>query len=120
MHGPAPVSRRMARALGRGVAALGQEALDDAVFQRMERDDRKAAAGAQHALGRFEAALEFAQFVIHIDAQRLEGARGRMDRLARRGRAHRLDTISASAAVRSIGRAATMARAMRRECRSSP
>ena len=42
----------------------------------MERHDRQAAAGGQHLLGSGEAALEFAQFVVHRDAQRLEGARG--------------------------------------------
>ena len=44
----------------------------------------------QHAFGRFETALEFAQFVVHIDAQRLEGARGGMDRMAGGRRAKRL------------------------------
>ncbi len=68
----------------------GQEALDDTVFQRMEGDDRQASAGAQHALGGFEPAFQFAQLVIHIDAQRLKGARRRMDRMAGGRRAHRL------------------------------
>ncbi len=71
---------------------------------------------SQHAFGRFEAALEFAQLVVHMDAQRLEGAGGGMDRLARGGGAERVARRSpASSPVRAIGRAATMARAMRRE-----
>ncbi len=39
---------------------------------------------------RFQAAFQFAQLVIHMDAQRLEGAGGGMDGMAQRGGALRV------------------------------
>ena len=68
--------RRMTRRAGRAAGAGAHEFLDRAVFQRMERDDGQPAARRQHLLGGGEAALELAQFVVHGDAQRLEGAGG--------------------------------------------
>ena len=56
---------RMARGARRRVAALGEELLDDAVFQRMERHDGQPAPRLQNLLGGRQPALEFAQFVIH-------------------------------------------------------
>ena len=47
----APDVGRMARAAARFADAIGEEALDDAVFQRMERDDDQPAARLEHALG---------------------------------------------------------------------
>ena len=44
----------------------------------MERDDGKPAARLQYALGRGEALHQLAQFVVDVDSQRLEDARGRM------------------------------------------
>ena len=70
--------RQVARACHRA-GAVGDEALDDAVFQRMERDDDQPAAGLQDALGRKQRARQFAEFVIDEDAQRLEHAGSGMD-----------------------------------------
>ena len=87
--------RRVARAARRFAGALGEKAFDDAVLQRMEGNHRKPAKWRKRALGRFETAFEFAQFVIHVNAQRLESARGRMDRLAARsGAQHAFDDFS--------------------------
>ena len=69
----------MARAAAGAARALGEEALDDAVFQRMEGDDGEPPLRFQHAFGGFKPAFEFAQLVVHSDAQRLEGARRGMD-----------------------------------------
>ena len=45
---------------------------DQTVFQRMERDHGEASAGLQYALRGGETAFEFAEFVVHVNAQRLE------------------------------------------------
>ena len=68
----------MARA-GARIAALGEERFDDAVFQRMERHHHQPPAGLEHALGRRERGGQFAELVVHENAQRLERARRRMN-----------------------------------------
>ena len=71
--------RAWTRAAAGAAGAFGQEVLDDAVFQRMERHDGETAFGLKHAFGGIESALEFAKLIVHGDAQRLEGARRGMD-----------------------------------------
>src|SRR3546814_17684326 len=61
-------------------AALAQELLHDAIFQRVEGDHGEPAAGAEQRLGGRKAALQLAQLVVHVDAQGLEGARRGVDR----------------------------------------
>jgi hypothetical protein len=58
--------------------ARGKKSLHDAVFQRMEGDGDEAPTGLQATLGRAQAARQLAEFVVHLDAQRLEGARCRV------------------------------------------
>ena len=83
--GSACASGCMARA-ARYARALLQEALDDAVLQRMEGDDDEPAALAQHRLGRGERLRQLLELAVDEDAERLEGARRRMD-ARRAGRA---------------------------------
>ena len=73
--------------------AVGDEALDDAVLERMEGDDGEPAAWLQHALGGEQCAGELAELVIDEDAQRLEDAGGRMDLVLRVAADMRLDRI---------------------------
>ena len=68
----------MPRSLPFSVCAPPEEALDDAVLQRMKGDDRKPPAGLQHALGGGEALHQLAQLVVDVDPQRLEDTRRRM------------------------------------------
>ena len=70
--------RLMPRAAA-AVRAIGEERLDDAVFQRMERHDDEPAAGLEHALGGEQRLLQFVELFVDEDAQRLERARRRMD-----------------------------------------
>ena len=89
----------------------------------MERDDGETAVLAQQLLRRFQAALELAELVVDRDAQRLEGARRGIDAVLGAAVPMARRTISARCTVRVMGarsRARTMARAMRREWRSSP
>ena len=77
--------------------------------------------GASRLTACGSAASSFLEFAVDVDADRLEGARRRM--LARFARRHCAATMPASCRVVAIGvsaRAATMARAMRRENFSSP
>jgi hypothetical protein len=71
--------RRVARPARRAARALGQEILDDAVFQRMEGHHRQATARLQHPLGGHETGLQLIQLGVDRDAQSLERAGGRMD-----------------------------------------
>ncbi len=66
----------MARSRRGGAAALPQEALDPGVFERMEGHHGEPAARHQHPLGRGQTAIQFAQFVVDRDAQRLKRAGG--------------------------------------------
>ena len=72
----------MARARRQRPAALFQEALDDAVLEAVEGDDRQPAAGAKHALGGAQALLELVELGVQMDADRLEGAGGGVALLA--------------------------------------
>src|SRR5690606_36177029 len=78
-------------------AARAQETLDDAILQTVERDDREAAAGPQHSLGRVQPALQRVQFAIQMDTNGLKGARRRVrlvaGPLAKRAM-HRADQIA--------------------------
>jgi hypothetical protein len=69
----------VARTARRPTRALGQERLDDAVFQRVEGDDHQPTARLQHALGGVKTGFQLAQLVIDRDAQTLERAGGGMD-----------------------------------------
>ena len=69
----------MTGGLGRSTAARGEELFDDTVFQGMERDHGEASARPEDSLGGMERLDEFAQFVVHGDAQPLERPGGRMD-----------------------------------------
>ena len=62
------------------VARLAEhESLHDPVLERVERDDRETAAGAQERERGHKTALEVRELVVHRDAQRLEDARRRID-----------------------------------------
>ena len=115
--------RGVAAAARRGAGAELEEALDDAVLERVEGHDREPAAGRERRLGGGEAAGELAELVVDRDAQRLEAA-GRGDAAGRAScRGSRRSIRPASCSVVAKGarrRSATMARAMRREARSSP
>src|SRR5690606_32819771 len=54
-------------------------ALDDAVLERMEADDREPAAGREELLGLLERGLERFELPIHGDPDRLRDAGGRMN-----------------------------------------
>ena len=71
----------VAAAAGGGAGAELEEALDDAVLERVEGDDGEPAARRERTLGGGEAAGELAELVVDRDAQRLEAA-GRGVRLA--------------------------------------
>ncbi len=60
-------------------AAAVEEALDDAVFERMERDDHQPSPGLQNTFRGVQRLHQLVQLAVHMDAQRLEGARGGMD-----------------------------------------
>ncbi len=112
----------MARAAGLA-RTVGDEALDDAVLQRMEGDDGEPAARLQRALGRKQRAREFAEFVVDEDAQRLEDARRRMDPVLRIAADSVLDRLGeiARACRTAVSRGASRScGAMRPACRSSP
>src|SRR5581483_11808807 len=98
--------RRMTRA-GAALAARRQERFDDAVLERMKRHRHQPAAGAQDALCGRQRARELAELVVDEDAQRLEGARRRMDvagaRTHRRG-----DDVGEPAGRRDRGFAARL------------
>src|SRR5512142_856962 len=70
--------RRDDRPLGdHGQCALGgpllEEMFDDAVFERMERDDGDAATGLERAHQRGQRRFEIPELVVRGDAKRLEG-----------------------------------------------
>src|SRR3954468_116813 len=90
---------------------LAQAALDDAVLQRVERDDAQAAARAQAVGHLVEQSLDLRQLLVHGDAQRLEGARRRVlvplvaGHGARDDRAERAGGIQLTAVARLDDRA---------------
>src|SRR5688572_28510751 len=59
---------------GRRLRLRRDEALHDAVFQRMEADHREPAAGLEPGAGGVEAALEVLELAVDEDADRLEAA----------------------------------------------
>ncbi len=69
---------------------FGEERLDDAIFQRVKRNNDQPSAGLQDPFRRRQGSGEFGQFLIDEDSQRLERARRRMNR-ARLGAHHTLD-----------------------------
>ena len=73
--------------------AVGDEALDDAVLERMEGDDGEPAARLQRPLGGKQRTGELAELIIDEDAQRLEDAGGRVDLVLRIAADMRLDGI---------------------------
>ena len=70
--------RRMARGAALAARALGEEILDDAVFERMEGHRDQPPAGAQDGFGRRQPGDQLAQLVIDEQPQRLKAARRRM------------------------------------------
>ena len=88
--GPVLASGTWREAEGSRAGAVDEEALDDAVFERMEGDDNQPPAGNQQALRCMQGGDQFLEFAVHMDAQRLEGARGGMDAVLRALAAHRL------------------------------
>src|SRR5659263_279901 len=66
----------MARGARRRRAAAGEEALGDAVFQRMESDNGQTAARPEQPLGGGEAVGQLVKLVVEIEAKALEGAGG--------------------------------------------
>ena len=68
--------RQMPRTGGRLAAAFPQEALHDAVFKAVKRDDSKAPARLEHTLCGFEPVFKLTQFSIDVDADGLKSARG--------------------------------------------
>ena len=76
--------------------------------------------GRKHLLGGRQPALELVQFLVHMDADRLEGPGRRILLHARDGGRAPCARPRPAAPVRSIGRAATIARATRRDLGSSP
>ena len=85
------------REVGRARAALllaAQELLDEPVLERVERDHAEPPAGAQHLERRRQRALDGAELVVHLDAERLEDALRRMALAeARRRRNRGLDHL---------------------------
>ena len=98
--------------------------LDLAVLEAVEGDHGEAAAGREaRARVRSRAGSEPVELAVHADAQGLEGARGGVEARAARaaGRAaHDLGELARGRDAALAGARATMARAMRREARSSP
>ena len=120
-RGPASATAgRWREPAGSDAAARLEEALHDPVLEAVEGDHGEPAAGREHLLGGGEPALELGQLLVDVDAQRLEGPRRRILLHVRLVSPSALRTISASWPVRSIGRAATIARAIRRDLGSSP
>src|SRR5690606_17662740 len=81
-EGLPPCLGQMPRA-GRRLAAIGDEALYDPILKRMERHHCQTAAWLQHAFGPKQRPGQLAEFVIDVDAQRLEYPRGWMDTVPR-------------------------------------
>ena len=122
--GPVHGIRHVARGRGSLPPRVGEEALDDAVLERMEGDDHQPPAGRQQALRCMQRLDQFLEFAVHMDAQRLEGARGGMDAVLAALAARALSTashqIQRGGDRRFSCALATMARAMARERGSSP
>ncbi len=114
--------RQMPRA-GSFAGAIGKEALDDPVFERMKGDDDETAARLQRSLCRKQSLGEFAEFIIDEDTQRLKTRRGGMNLVLGLARRDDFDETARSRVAVSNGfsmRRFSMARAMRPACFSSP
>ena len=100
------------------------EALDDAVLERMEADDDEPSALGEQRDALREAALERAELVVERDANRLEGARRRVNartsRLPAGVRRDEARELRASSCSGSVARARTIAAAICRARGSSP
>ncbi len=68
----------MARRLPESTATGAHKFFNEAIFQRVESDADQLAAGGKHGFCGFEAGFDLLEFVIHMDAQRLETARRRI------------------------------------------
>ena len=111
------------RELGRADAAagaVGEEALDPAVLERVERDRGEAAAGREHLPGLGQRRVDRVELAVDGDPDRLEGALGGVAAAEPRRRRQPGRTASTSSAVVSSGRRATISRAIERAWRSSP
>ena len=86
---PQAQTREVGRA-GAAVLAVAQEALDDPVLERVERDHREPAVRPQHLERRGQRALERAELVVDLDPQRLEDALGGVPLAEARRRRDRL------------------------------
>ena len=73
------LARSVSDALATTSAAVGHEILDDTVFQRMKGHDHQPPARLQHALGGGQRLMQLVELLVDEDAQRLEGARRRMN-----------------------------------------
>src|SRR5690242_2373372 len=76
---------------GRPLRAVADEALDDAILERMEGHDDEPAARLQHPFRRDQRARELAELVVDVDAQRLERAGGGVDTVLRLAADHLAD-----------------------------
>ena len=97
--------------------AVGKEALDDAVLERMERHDGQTPARLEHTLGGKQRPRQFAEFVIDEDAQRLKDPGRRMDLVLRVAADQRLDRFGQVARAREGRRSR---RASRSSARCAP
>src|SRR5262249_50088486 len=60
-------------------ATIDEECFDDAVFERMKRNDHQSPVRFDDAFGRAQCRRQFGELVVDEDAQRLKRARGRMN-----------------------------------------
>ena len=87
-------AHRKVRRAGATVGERLERLLDDAVLQGVVADDRERAAGVEPADGRVQAAPKRVKLAVHLYAQRLERALGRMPSgAASRGRDGGLDDV---------------------------
>ncbi len=83
---PAADTDREVRRARAAVLLGAEELLDDPVLERVERDHAEPPAGTEQLECRGQGTLERAELVVHLDAERLEDAFGRVP-LAEPGRA---------------------------------
>ena len=61
------------------LTALRHEGFDDAILERMERDHNKPAARFENPFGGDQSLLQFIQFLVDENSQRLKGPGRRMN-----------------------------------------